>query len=90
MYEVNISLTKERLVTLEIDKGDIIEDDILGPLIQLVLRPVGVHVRVGPQRPGPHSLSSSRGTPDYQSLRARSLKIKNKWNMSNWQTMSML
>ena len=44
IYEVNISLTKEHLVTLEIDKGDIIKDDILGPLIQLVLRPVGVHV----------------------------------------------
>ena len=44
MYEVNISLTKEPLVTLEVDKGDIIEDDILGPLIQLILRPVGVHI----------------------------------------------
>ena len=65
MYEVNMSLTKERLVTPKSFKGDIIEDDILGPLIQLVLCPVGVHVGVGPQRPGPRSLARPRRTPDY-------------------------
>jgi len=70
MYKVNMSLTKERLVTPESFKGDVIKDDILGPLIQFILCPIGIHVGVGSQRPSPCGLASPGGTPDYQSLRA--------------------
>ena len=74
MYEVNMSLTKARLPTLESVKGDIIKDDILRPLIKLVLSPIGVHVGVGTQRPCPHSFPCPGGAPDHQSLGASSLE----------------
>ena len=65
MYKVNISLTKESFIAFKIDKGDIIKNNILGPLIQLVLCPVGIHVGVGPQGPSPGRLPSPRRAPDY-------------------------